>query len=92
MFSLQRRKELEKVTRGYSNHRRIQVLEYLAVCDRQSVEDISKALRVNYKTISEHARRLHLAGLVSKKSQGASVLHSLTNRGKVILKFLRTLE
>jgi len=35
---------------------------------------------------------LAIAGLVLKRNQGASVRHKLSDRGDVILKFLRTLE
>jgi len=54
--------------------------------------EISEKLNVNFKTIAEHIRRLTIAGLVMKKSVGASVSHRLTERGKAVLKFLRTLE
>jgi len=56
------------------------------------VVEISEKLNVNLKTIAEHIRRLTIAGLVMKKSVGASVCHCLTKRGKVVLKFLRILE
>jgi len=49
-------------------------------------------LHVNFKTISEHIKRLATAGFVIKRSDGASVRHKITQRGLSILKFLRTLE
>ncbi len=57
-----------------------------------SVEEISQALDVNFKTISEHTRRLALSGIVLKRYEGNNVRHKLTKVGESILKFLRILE
>lgn len=84
--------QLERIIRGVSNHRRIEILELLQKNPELSIIDISKALNVNFKTISEHIKRLATAGFVLKRSDGASVRHKITNRGLSILKFLRTLE
>ena len=83
---------LERVVRGFSNHRRIQVLDLLQKKPELSVVELSEELKINMKTASEHIRRLAIAGLVLKRAAGNSVRHKLTNRGVVILKFLRTLE
>jgi DNA-binding transcriptional ArsR family regulator len=85
-------RQLERIVRGFSNHRRIEILELLAKTPELSVIEISDRLKINFKTASEHIRRLAIAGLIIKRSAGASVLHKLTNKGTVILKFLRTLE
>lgn len=84
--------QLERIMRGISNHRRIQVLELLKNKPELSILDISNQLDVNFKTISEHVKRLAATGLVLKRSDGNSVRHKVTNRGLAILKFLRTLE
>ena len=85
-------RQLERVVRGFSNHRRIEILELLEKIPELSVVEISEKLKINFKTASEHIRRLTIAGLVIKRSAGASVRHKLTERGELILKFLRTLE
>ena len=85
-------RKLEKLARGFSNHRRIQIMELLEREPFLSVVDVSSILKVNFKTISEHLHRLTRAELVEKKNMGAAVEHSLTPRGRLILKFLRTLE
>jgi len=54
--------------------------------------EIASELEVNFKTIAEHTRRLAIADLVIKRNMGKEVEHSLSPRGKHILKFLRTLE
>lgn len=85
-------KRLERITRGFSNHRRIQILELLKKSPELSVEEIASSFNINYKTASEHIRRLAIAGLVLKRNEGAAVRHKLTGRGVNVLKFLRTLE
>lgn len=83
---------LERLVRGFSNHRRIEILELLEKQAELSVADIAKALNLNFKTASEHIRRLAVAGLVLKRADGTSMRHKLTERAHSILKFLRILE
>lgn len=78
--------------KGIANHRRIEIVALLERVPELSVLEITEALDVNFKTISEHVRRLAIAGLVLKRNDGNSVRHTLTPVGKSILKFLRTLE
>jgi predicted transcriptional regulator len=85
-------KELERVVRGFSNHRRIEILALLKKEPELSIDEISSLLNVNFKTVSEHVRRLAAAGLVMKRNEGSAVRHKLTRRGNTILVFLRTLE
>lgn len=85
-------RKLEKTVRGFSNHRRIQILELLNDSPELSVLEVSSRLKINFKTASDHIRRLAIPGLVVKRNQGPSVRHKLSSLGLVILKFLRTLE
>jgi len=85
-------RQLERVAKGFANHRRIEILELIQKEPELSVMQIADRLKINFKTISEHVRRLAIAGLVLKRNQGASVCHKLSDRGVIILKFLRTLE
>lgn len=85
-------KQLERLVRGFSNHRRIEILELLDKSPELSVMEISDTLRINYKTGADHIRRLALAGVIMKRNDNNSVRHALTTDGKSILKFLRTLE
>jgi len=85
-------RQLERIVRGFSNHRRIEILGLLKKYPELSVVEIAEKLNVNFKTVAEHVRRLTLAGLIMKRSSGASVRHRLTKRGENVLKFLRTLE
>lgn len=83
---------LEKIVKGFSNHRRIEIMELLEKTSELSVFQVTDKLGVNFKTISEHLRRLTLSSLISKHNVAREVRHSLSILGKHILKFLRTLE
>ena len=83
---------LERIVRGFSNHRRIEIMDLLSRSPALSVFDLANKLHINFRTASEHLRRLYTVGLITKRNRGAAVEHSLTNLGKAILKFLRTLE
>ena len=85
-------RKLEKTVRGFSNHRRIQIMELLEKSPDLSVAEVSDELGVDFRTISEHLRRLSLPGLVLKQNVGNEVEHVLSKTGRAILKFLRTLE
>ena len=85
-------KYLEKIIRGFSNHRRIQIIDLLSQSPDLSIFEMADILKVNFKTISEHVRRLAISGIVIKRNDGSSVRHMLSRTGKSILMFLRTLE
>lgn len=84
-------KSLEKIVKGFSNHRRIQILELIEK-GPISLSKISSELKVNLKTISEHSAKLHSSGLIDKNYRGREVVHKITPLGLVILTFLRKLE
>ena len=85
-------KQLERVVKGFSNHRRIQIMDLIKRRPELSVEEITNELKINFKTASDHIRRLAIAGLVLKRYEGNNVRHKLTSAGKSILEFLRILE
>ena len=85
-------RKLERAVRGFSNHRRIQILELLQGSPELSVDETAQRLKINFKTAAEHIRRLAIAGLVLKRNEGHAVRHKLTARAQQVLKFLRTLE
>lgn len=85
-------RQLERIVKGFANHRRIQTMDLLEINPELSLQDISIKLKINNKTASEHVRRLAISGLVLKRSRGNNVLHKLSPHGLAILKFLRKLE
>lgn len=84
--------ELERIVKGFANHRRIEMMRLLGKEPDCTLQDISDSLKTNIKTASEHLGRLSRAGLITKRYLGRSVQHRLTPRGQQILTFLRKLE
>lgn len=85
-------RELERIVKGFANHRRIEVMRLLAQEPELSLAQIAERTKINMKTASEHLRRLAIAGVVLKRNDASAVRHALSPRGILILKFLRTLE
>ena len=85
-------RQLERIIKGFANHRRLDILELLRSKPELSVEEISEGLSIGYENASDHIRRLAIAGLVLKRSDGKSVRHKLTPRAVHILTFCKTLE
>ena len=83
-------KQLERHFKGVANHRRVEILLLVAQQKGVSVEGISKELKVNFKTISEHARRLVQAGLLDKRYRGRKVEHTLSPYGEIFVRFIRS--
>ena len=83
---------LERIIKGFSNHRRLQVLELLKKEPELSVADIAERLSIGYENASDHIRKMAIAGLLLKRNQGPAVLHKLTPRAESILVFCKKLQ
>ena len=83
---------LERIVKGFANHRRIQILDLLHREPELSVENISERLHIGYENASDHLRKLAIAGLVLKRNEGSAVRHKLTARGESILVFCKRLQ
>lgn len=81
--------QLERLVKGFANHRRIEILFLLDKYPELSVDEISEKLSVNFNTISDHIRKLAQSGLVMKRSDGNSIRHALTDKGRTILEFCK---
>ena len=84
--------KLEKIIKGFANRRRLQILELLEKESGLSVENVSMTLKMGYENTSEHLRKLHDAGLVTKHALGNNVVHRITSRAKDILAFCKKLK
>ena len=91
-LSADQRRRIEHIIKGAANHRRLQILELLDERPDLSVLDIAEILNVDFRTISQHTRRLDRANLIIKRYEGRVVHHKLTSLGKDILTFCRMLE
>jgi len=85
-------KRLEKIIKGFGNHNRLRILELLKEKPNLSVVEISEKLRIGYINTSDHIRKMTISGLLTKHSNGPSVLHKLTSRGETILVFCKRLK
>ena len=81
-------RQLERYFKGMANHKRIDILRLIAENEGITVDGICQELDINFKTISEHTRRLVQAGLVNKKYRGRQVEHYLSPYGKKFLEFM----
>ncbi len=83
-------KQLERHFKGIANHHRVGILLLVSENPTITLDGIAEKLNKNFKTISEHTRKLVQAGLVDKKYQGREVAHSLSPYGKTFCKFIKT--
>ncbi len=83
---------MERHLKGMANHHRIEILLLVGENPGIVLDQITERLNVNPKTIGEHARRLHVAGLVNKKHRGHFVEHHLSPYGKTFVRFLKSFK
>ncbi len=81
-------KQLERHFKGVANHRRISILMLVFKNSGITLEQIAESLDCNFKTISEHTRRLVQAGLLNKSYRGRKVEHSVSPYGKNFCLFI----
>jgi len=85
-------KQMERHFKGIANHHRIDILLLVSQSRGISVDKIAEALECNFKTISEHTRRLVQAGLLNKEYRGRMVTHELSPYGEKIVSFIKTFQ
>ena len=83
---------LERVVKGFANHRRILVLQLLIDEPELSLNDICDRINMSRTAGSEHVRKLTLSGLIIKRKQNTSIHHRVTDRGLRIFSFLKTIK
>ena len=82
-------KQIEKHIKGIANHRRIDILLLIASSPGITLDDISKFVNCNFKTVSGHTLKLVNTGLVDKNYNGRAIMHSLSPYGKIFVKFIK---
>ena len=83
---------VEKIIKGFANKHRLDIISLLEKRPGLSIDNISELLHMEYKNTSAHLYKLSIGGIIDKKYRGATVFHSLTDRGKSILQFVRIIE
>lgn len=84
-------RRLERIVKGFANHRRLEILHLLHNEPELSLEDISERLNIGYENAYEHLRKMEIAGMILKRSDSKSVRHKLTDKAEHILTFCKTL-
>jgi predicted ArsR family transcriptional regulator len=92
MGKIKTAKQMERHFKGVANHHRIEILLLVAKREGITLEEITETLRVNEKTIGEHTRRLHQAGLINKNYRGKFVEHTSSPYGKTFIRFLKSFQ
>ena len=85
-------KQMERHFKGISNHWRIDILLLVNNNPNITLDDITTQLNANFKTISEHTRRLVQAGLLNKIYSGRNVTHQLSPYGKKIIECIKIFQ
>ena len=92
MAKIKTSKQLERHFKGIANHRRLDIMFLVKNFNGITLMEMSDRLRCNFRTLSEHTRRLAQAGLLNKKYRGRVVAHSLSPYGQKILEFIKTFQ
>jgi len=85
-------RRLERIVKGFANHRRLEIIELLRREPELSVAEIAERLKIGYENASDHIRKLAIGGLVMKRNDGWNVRHKLTERAGIVLAFCKKLE
>ncbi len=85
-------RQMERHLKGMANHYRIEILLLIAGNESSTLGYIVKTVGANAKTLGEHTRRLHIAGLINKTYRGKFVEHSLSPYGKTFVRFLKSFQ
>ena len=70
---------------GLANHRRIEILRLLQTHGSLCVNEVATECRIDVATASQHAKRLHEAGLIKKRARGRRVDLFPTKRASTLL-------
>ena len=84
-------RRMERIVKGFANHRRLQMLDLLRKEPELTLEQIAERLNIGYMNASDHVRRMAIAGLVMKRNDGPRGRHKLTPRAAPILAFCKKL-
>lgn len=74
-----------KMAGGLSNHRRIEIIRLLQTRGNLCVNEVAIECGIDVATASEHAKKLHEAGLIKKRAQGRKVQLYPTRRAATLL-------
>lgn len=73
------------IASGLANHRRIEIIRLLQSRGSLCVNEVATECRIDVATASQHAKRLHEAGLIKKRAEGRKVQLFPTRRASTLL-------
>ena len=73
------------IASGLANHRRIEIIRLLQTRGSLCVNEVTNECRIDVATASQHAKRLHEAGLIKKRAVGRRVQLYPTRRAGTLL-------
>lgn len=74
-----------KIAGGLANHRRIEIIRLLQTRGNLCVNEVAIECGIDVATASEHAKKLHEAGLIKKRAEGRKVQLFPTRRASTLL-------
>ncbi len=74
-----------QIASALSNHRRIEMIRLLQARGSLCVNEVAHECRIDVATASEHAKKLHEAGLIKKRAEGRKVHLHPTRRAATLL-------
>ena len=80
---------IEYIVKGFANKNRIDILEILNKKPELSVGEISENLNKAEKNTSQHLLKMMSTGLIMKRNDGKNVRHKLTDKGIIVINFLK---
>lgn len=71
-------RELEKILKALANKRRILILKILKKRKRISMGDMSKEIKLSFRSTSKHFAILYAAGIVEREQVSLTMYYSLS--------------
>lgn len=79
-------KDLERQYKALANKRRLAILKYLKGCQKASVGDIAREIKLRIKSTSKHLRVLASIDFVDSQQQSLHVFYFLPQDKPTLLK------
>ena len=84
--------KLEMFWNAVASRKRIEILNILSENPNLSLGEIAKKLQTEKQNASLHTYKLLNQGLIAKRKNKTKVEHIITERGKLILSFIKKID
>ena len=86
---MKKNNQIEYIVKGFANKTRIEIIFLLDKKPELSVSEISSIVNKEPKNISQHLLKMMATGILMKRNHANEVRHRLTEKGKMIFRFLK---